>query len=160
MERWSWFKNSIGELQTITKISTRIFMITRHTCHRCIYIFDCYHHHHPWNIFVMHGYPFSLKQTLFCCLSLSLGGFRTLAIRWSTDLHLKHLQGGCSVCCLSKSPALRALYDLILSLIFLYVGSVVPSQKVHFPWTRFLYHCLYQNMNCFRYLINHYVEMI
>ena len=36
--RWSRIQNPIGQLRTVTKISTRTFIITRHMCHRCIYI--------------------------------------------------------------------------------------------------------------------------
>ena len=42
--------------------------------------------------------PFSLKHTCFLCFSLYFGGLVHFAIMRSSDPHLKHFQGGRSVC--------------------------------------------------------------
>ena len=79
-----------------------------------IYI-DSYHHLRPQIIFAVHDYPLSLKRVSFSHLLLSLGSLGHLSIRLYTDPHIKCLQGGRSVLCLSQSPDARgfSLYFLI-----------------------------------------------
>ena len=38
MARLSWIQNTIGQLRTVTILYTFVFVITRHTCHRCVYL--------------------------------------------------------------------------------------------------------------------------
>ena len=56
----------------------------------------------------------SLKRTCFLCFSFYLGGLGNFTIRWSSDQHLKHLQGVRSVRLFSGSPAAWYFF-LILS---------------------------------------------
>ena len=38
MARFSWIQNTIGQLRTVTILYTFAFVITRYSCHRCVYI--------------------------------------------------------------------------------------------------------------------------
>ena len=107
----SRIQNPIGQLQTVTKISTSTFVIIRHMFHRCIYLLVTV----IFSVFAC-TIKFSLKHTWFFFFSFSFGGFGNFAIRWYSDPHLKHFRGVRSVCLLSKSPAARAFsfYGLIL----------------------------------------------
>ena len=80
--------------------------------------------------------PLSLKRTCFRSFLLSLGVFGNLAIRLSTDPHLKQFQGVRSVHCLYKSPAARAFsLSFIVLLKHFSEEWLAPPQKVHFFWT-------------------------
>ena len=65
-----------------------VFVITRHSCHRCVYLMVV-------DIFTVFActITFSLKSTCLCRFSLSFGGFGNFTIMWSSDPHLKHFRG-------------------------------------------------------------------
>ena len=115
----------------LMNLFTRTFVITRHTCHRCIYLLVTF-------IFAIVSciVIFSFKHTYFHCLFFLFGGFGNFAIMWSSDPHLKHFQGVYSVCLLSGSPAAQALsFSYLIVLNHFSAEWLVPPQKVHFVWT-------------------------
>ena len=73
-----------------------------------------------------------LKRTCFRRFLLFLGGFGHLAIRLSTDPHLKHLQGVSSVHYLYKSPAAQSFFLSVLILRkHISAEWLAPPPKVH-----------------------------
>ena len=94
-------------------ISTITFIITRPSCHRCIYLLIVV----IITILILF-LPFTItpfiETALFLLFLLSLGDFAHLLIRWSTEFHQKHFLGVRLVRCFSKSPAARS-FLLILS---------------------------------------------
>ena len=80
---WKLLPKSILELSSLTNI-----------CAIYAYIYWLLSSSPSFNSFFDTRLPFSLKRILFCLLLLSSGGFGNWAIRWSTDLDLKHLERG------------------------------------------------------------------
>ena len=123
-------------MQTFTKISTRTFFVA------IFFVIDSYIFwllsSSPFSDYFCDArLPLSLKRTCFCRFLLSLGGFGHLAIRLSTDPHLKHLQGVRSVFCLSESPAAQDFFLSFLIILNNFSAEwLVPPQKVNFSWTR------------------------
>ena len=71
----------------------------------------------------------SLKRICFCHFSLYLGGFGNLAIRGSSDPHLKHLRGVHSVRLLSETPATRSFsFSFLILLVFKYI--MIGTSKI------------------------------
>ena len=103
MARCSRIQDPIGQLQTVTILSTFAFVITRHSCQRCVYLM----------VIVIFPLPharltFSLKRSDLCSFSLYLGGLGHFAIMWSSDPHPKHFRGGRSEFLLYEIPTARA----------------------------------------------------
>ena len=121
----SRIQNPIIQLQTITRIFTRTFVIARHKCHRCIHLL----------LFLFlplsHAQlPFSLRHTCFRRFSLSFGGFGNFEIRWYWDPHLKHFRGIRSVCLLSEASTARVFsFYFIILLNFIFCRMICTSTK-------------------------------
>ena len=131
MARCSRIQNPIGQLLTFTKISTRKFVITRHVCHRCIHLLvtiifavvAC------TITFFIRMYFLSQFLIIFWCLW-------TFLIRLSSDLHLKHFRGVCSVYLFSEAPAARAFsFYCLIPLKNSSEERLAPPEKVYFFWT-------------------------
>ena len=81
---------------------------------------------------------FSLKRTWFCRFSFYFGGFVNFAISWSSDLHIKHFQGVCSVRLLYEWPDARNFsFSVLILLRHCSTEWLSPPQKVRFVWTVF-----------------------
>ena len=100
---FSRIQNPIDQLWTVTKISTRIFVITIHAWHICIYLLVAF-------IFAVVActIAFSIKTYLFSPFLVIFWWLWTFAIRWSSDPHLKHFRDFRSVRMLSEAPSARA----------------------------------------------------
>ena len=124
-------------MPNVPKISTRNFIITRHSCHIRIYLFYGYHYHRSRTIFPINDYPFYWNGMSFVAF-VTFRWFVHLENKWYTDPNIKHLRIVRSVRCLSKSPAARA-FSLSFIIFFKHFSAewLLPPQKVYFVWTRF-----------------------
>ena len=104
--------------------------------------------------------PLSLKHTYFFRFLLSLGGFGHFSIRWSSDPHIKHLQGVRSVRLFSKSPAARAFF---LFFLILFKKNLNNFWHLHKKCTLYgqdlLSHYFYHNLNCCQDLYSQSIRM-
>ena len=126
--------NPIFQLWTIAKISTRTFVINRHTCHRYIYPFFAVIY-----LFLLHArLLFPLKRTCFRRFSFSFGGFGHFAIKWSLDPHLKHFKEVRSIHLWSEAPATQ-YFSFSCLILFEHFSAewLVPPHKFHFVGTVF-----------------------
>ena len=144
---------------TANKITTRTFVIIKHSCHRCIYLLVIIIIN-VIALFLQFTMTPLLKHTWFRCLLLSFGSFGNFIIRWSSYPHMKHLRGVRSFCCLSDSPAAWAfpLSFLILLKHFLQNGYHL-HKKCILSKQDFLSHYFYQNLNFCQDLKRKSVEM-
>ena len=120
-------------MQTITKISTGKFVITRYTCHICIYLLI---------VIIIIILRLFLRFTITPLIEAEVLLLFVVIVRWFWTFrnniiylypYLKHLKGWCSVRCLSKSPAQRYFsLSFIIYLKHFSVGWLVPAQKLNF----------------------------
>ena len=136
------------------KITYRI----RHTWDRCIYLLFIIISPLTYS-FCDARLPILLKHNWFCRFSFSLGGFGHFLIRWSSDPHLKHLQGVCFVRLLSDSPAARDFYFTFLIILKQFAEWLAPPKKVNFSGQYMLSHCFYHNQSCYQDLDTQYIRM-
>ena len=110
---------------------TFTFVIAIHSCHRCVYLIVIV-------IFSVIACTItsSLKRTRLRRFSFYFGGLGHFAIMWSLDPHLKHLQGGHSVCLIDETSTARAFSFSFLILLKNFSAEwLLPPQNVHFVWT-------------------------
>ena len=134
-------------MRTITKISTRTFVIIRHLCHICIYLLI---------FIIITVLGFFLWCTITPFIDLYLLSLFLVIFTWFWTFINQIIYRFASKCFARCTfiPLLiwitRRMRCLLICLKYFSTEWLAPPQKVYFFWTGFLSNYFYQNLNCYQ----------